>query len=261
MPEHTRHEEGMFSYSDLATTDVEAATRFYVDLFGWHVEEAPLPEGGVYVMFTKEGKSVAAAAEQQPDQRAQGVPPMWNTYFTVTDVDQRTKQAEASGGTILAPPFDVMDVGRMSVIADPNGAVFCLWEARTHIGASLMNEPNTLGWTELMAPDVDKARAFYTEVLPWTPQDMDMGDAGTYTIFNVGDKAACGMYQSPPGMESMTYWMVYFEVADCDATVERVRSLGGQVHMDPTSAEGVGRFAALGDPQGAMFGVIQPQRT
>ncbi|MDQ3939808.1 MAG: VOC family protein, partial [Actinomycetota bacterium] len=147
MTQIARHEETMFSYSDLQATDINAARDFYTELFRWGVVEAPLPDGTSYVMFTKNDFPVAAASPQQPEQRAQGIPPSWATYFTVYDLEHRTKQAEASGGTIVAPPFDVLDVGRMSVIADPNGAVFCLWEPKTHIGAQLMNEPETLCWT------------------------------------------------------------------------------------------------------------------
>ena len=167
MPEITRHVETMFSYSDLQTTDLEAAKRFYMTLFDWDVDEFPMGEGQVYAMFKKDGKTTAAAALQQEQQRAAGVPPMWNTYFTVYDVDTRTKEAERAGGTIHAGPFDVFDSGRMSVIMDPNGAAFCLWQPKDDIGAEIMNEPNTLTWTECVASAVATARAFYSTLFAW----------------------------------------------------------------------------------------------
>lgn len=257
MPEYTKHEEGSFSWADLATTDVSAARDFYTGVFGWDVEETPIPGGGAYYMFKREGKDVCAAADQQPDERNMGIPAHWNSYFTVADVDQSAKVAEAAGGSIIAPPFDVMDVGRMSVIADPAGAVFCLWQPRTNIGAQVMNEPNTLGWTECASPDVEKVRGFYTEVLGATTEDMDMGEGKVYTLFKIGDDNVAGLMAVDP--ESMPpSWTVYFDVADCDATVDKAKSLGAQVFFGPESMDMAGRIAILADPQGAVFGVIQP---
>ncbi|MDQ3877835.1 MAG: VOC family protein, partial [Actinomycetota bacterium] len=129
MPEITKHVETMFSYADLSTTDLEAAKAFYTGLFGWNLEDVPMGEdGGTYTMFNKNGKITAAASLQQEQQREAGVPPMWNVYFTVYDLDARTKEAERAGGSIHAGPFDVFDAGRMGVIADPTGGVLCVWQ-------------------------------------------------------------------------------------------------------------------------------------
>lgn len=258
MPEISSHNDGMFSYSDLTTTDIAAARIFYTDLFGWNVNEQPLPEGDVYLMFEKKGKVAAAASQQPGEQRAQGVPPMWNTYFTVSDLDLRTKEAEAAGGTIYADPFDVMEAGRMSVIADPTGAVFCLWEPKAAIGAEIMYEPNTLVWTECSTTDVDKARTFYSSVMGWTFEEADMGDAGTYTLFQAEDQYLGGMMPSPM---DMSYWMVYFAVGDCEQMTEKVRSMGGTIHLDAETVPSVGTLSIVSDPQGAMFGLLEPDPT
>ena len=258
MPEITKHEESMFSYADLATTDLDAARTFYTDLFGWKVNEQPMSEDpkDVYLMFEQNGKTVCAASRQRPEQAAQNVPPMWNIYFTVSDVDLRAKEAEAAGGTVHAPPFDVFDAGRMAVVSDPNGAFFCLWQPKENIGAQVMHEPNTLDWAECGTTDVKKAQDFYTQVMGWSKEEMDMGEGKTYTLFNVGDKPCCGLMESPM---PMSYWSIYFDVSDCKQMTDKARSMGAQVMLDADTAEGVGTFSILTDPQGAMFGLITPE--
>lgn len=258
MPEMNKHEEGTFSFADLQTTDLDAATNFYTDLFGWKTDDQPMSEdpGDIYRMFTKNGRGICAASKQPPQQAAAGVPPMWNIYFTVEDVDLKAKEAESAGGTVHAPPFDVFDVGRMAVIADPAGAFFCLWQPKQSIGAYTMHEANTLDWAESGSTDVAKAREFYNQVLGWTSEDQDMGEGMVYTVFSIGDENVAGMM---PSQMPMSYWSMYFQVDDCKGMTNKAKSLGAQVMMEPTSAEGVGTFAVLADPQGAMFGMIQPE--
>ena len=260
MPDINKHEEGNFSYADLQTSDLEAATTFYTDLFGWKTDDQPMSEdqSDIYRMFTKNGRGVCAASKQPAQQAAAGVPPMWNVYFTVNDVDLKAKEAEAAGGTVHAPPFDVFDVGRMAVISDPAGAFFCMWQPKESIGAYVMFEANTLDWAESGSTDVAKAREFYNQVFGWTHEDMDMGESGTYTVFSIGDDNVAGMM---PSQMPMSYWSMYFRVDDCKGMTNKAKSLGAQVMLDSDSAEGVGTFSVLADPQGAMFGMIQPEQT
>ena len=258
MPEITKHVETMLSYVDLQTTDLEGAKAFYTKLFGWDVEEVPMGEGAVYAFFKKNGRTAAAAALQQPEQREAGIPPLWNTYFTVSDVDNRTKEAEQAGGTILAQPFDVFDSGRMSVIADPNGAVFSMWQATNHIGAEVMNEHGSLTWAECMGDDVDKGRKFYTELFGWNTQEMPTPEGGTYIIFRKDERPVVGLMGKPmPEMPS--FWLNYFFVDDCAAIVKAATDLGSTTQVDTTPVPGVGKFAILIDPQGAGFGVLEPE--
>lgn len=256
MTEIIRHKDGMFSYSDLQTSDLGAAETFYTDLFGWKVNEQPMGEGQVYLMFEKNGHTVCAASQQREEQAAQGVPPMWNTYFTVYDVDLRAKEIEAAGGSVHAPPFDVFDAGRMAVIADPVGAFFCLWQPKDNIGAQVMNEPNTLGWAESGSTDIEKSRAFYTETMGWTYEEMDIGDGDPYTVFQAEGENCCGLMNSSMGR---SYWSIYFDVLRCKQMTEKVRSMGGEVLMDADEVPGVGVISVVADPQGAMFGMIEPE--
>jgi predicted enzyme related to lactoylglutathione lyase len=260
VPVIEKHKEGMFSYSDLQTSDLDAATTFYRGLFGWEVDDQPMSEDSsdIYRMFTKDGRVVCAASKQRPEQAEQGVPPMWNVYFTVEDVDVAVKECEAAGGTIHMPPFDVFEVGRMAVVADPAGAFFCLWQAKQSIGAYVMNEPNTLTWAESGSTDVEKARDFYAEALGWTFEEMDMGPNGKYTVFSVGDENVAGLMQSPA---PMSYWSIYFSVDDCKGLTEKAKSAGAQAMMDTQPVPTVGTISILTDPQGAMFGMLQPEPT
>jgi uncharacterized protein len=249
--EYTKHEPGTFSWTDLSTSDLDAAVSLYTDLFGWEVEKEDLPDGSVYAMFRLNGKDVAAASTLREDQ--QGVPPHWNVYVTVNDAEQTAKQAEAAGGTIVAPAFDVMDYGRMAVIADPTGAMFCVWEPKTNIGAQLLGEAGALSWAEVMTSDTEVAGKFYVELFGYelTP----FGPDGSYTVFTKGETQIAGLMKSP-NEQMPSYWGIYFATEDVDGVAAKVKAAGGQVFMEPQDMPEVGRVAALADPQGATFGVI-----
>ncbi|HEY7874732.1 MAG TPA: VOC family protein [Actinomycetota bacterium] len=261
MPEVNSFDTGKFCWADLATTDPEAAKSFYSSLFGWEIEDMPIPGGGTYSMARVNGRYTGALSEQMEQERSQGIPPHWNVYVSVDDVDTYVKKAEATGGTVLMPAFDVLDSGRMAVIADPTGAVFCMWQPQEHPGYGLVNEPGAMDWNELMSPDPDKARAFYTEVFGWSAEATPMGDAGEYTVFSLGEAAVAGLMKTPEGVPMPPSWTVYYNVADCDATAAKVSELGGQVYFGPQFMETVGKFATCADPQGAVFAIITPDRS
>ncbi|MEA2460593.1 MAG: uncharacterized protein QOH90_770 [Actinomycetota bacterium] len=255
MTEYAKHELGTFSWADLNTTDLDAAIGLYTDLFGWTVNTQEIPGGGVYAMFQKNGKDVAAASLGNPD--APDVPPHWNVYVTVEDAEQAAKQAEAAGGSIIAPAFDVMDVGRMAVIADPTGAIFNVWQPMSNIGAELLGEEGALSWAELLTNDTDKAGAFYAEVFgfaltPFGPEDP----SGSYTVFTKGETQVAGMMKSPMA-DMPPSWGIYFTADDVDGVADKVKAAGGSWYMEPTDMPMVGRIAVLADPQGAAFGVIK----
>jgi predicted enzyme related to lactoylglutathione lyase len=164
-----------------------------------------------------------------------------------------TKKAAGLGATIVAPPFDVMDIGRMSFVSDPQGATFALWQAKKHIGATIRDESNTLCWNELMTSDIEAARDFYKGLFGW-----NLKISAEYTEVHVGERPAGGMMQMPPDMRGMpASWSPYFAVDDCDAMVAKAKSMGAQVYVSPTEIPTVGRFAVLADPQGAAFDVIK----
>jgi uncharacterized protein len=255
----TSHAPGAFSWPELATTDQKNAVAFYRALFGWDLNEFPLGPGEVYSMFQMRGKEVASAYTMRPDERRMGIPPHWNSYVTVKSVDESAKKAQQLGGTQLAAPFDVMDVGRMAVLQDPTGAVFQIWEPKRSIGARIVNEPGALCWTELTTSDTKAAEAFYTQLFGWTSKHSAPGAPMEYTEFSVGGTPSIGMMAKPPDMPAHipSYWMPYFQVTDVDGKASKIKELGGTVMVGPQDIPDAGRFAIGTDPQGAMFAVFQ----
>ena len=253
--------QGTFSWSDLMTTDAAGAREFYTGLFGWTPIDNPIPGGGVYTMLQQDGKDVTALSQMGAEQMAQGMPSAWNSYISVDDVDAMSAKVTELGGTVMMPPMDVMDVGRMSMIQDPSGGFVMLWQAKAHVGASLFNVPNSMGWNELLTHDPDKAKAFFTGLFGWEVVTEDSG----YTMWMNNGRPNGGLLKMHEEWgDAPTHWMVYFSVADCAATAAKATELGGTVMVPPTDAGEVGVFSVIQDPQGAIFTAIklnQPDTT
>jgi predicted enzyme related to lactoylglutathione lyase len=254
MPVRTSYRQGTPNWVDLQTTDQAGAKAFYADLLGWTYDDQPMPEGPVYSMAKLGEEHVAAIAAQSPELAAAGEPPAWNTYIAVDCVDDTAAKVEAAGGQIAMPPFDVMEAGRMAFVLDPSGAAVALWQAGQHIGASLVNEPGTVLWNELVTTD-PSVTEFYQQVLGLTTATMSMG-SDDYTLFKAGDKQVGGTV-APQLAGVPNHWHVYFAVADADAAVATVTRRGGSILTGPFDSP-VGRMAAVRDPQGAVFSIIQP---
>jgi predicted enzyme related to lactoylglutathione lyase len=249
----TDHTPGTPSWVDIAAPDFDPAAAFYGDLFGWTLTDPGPPEFGGYRNFLDDGKMVAGISPQ-------GSVPSWTTYVSVVDADATAEKIGASGGTVMFAPMDVGDLGRMAICADPEGAVFGLWQAGAHGGAEKTMAPVSLCWNDLSTRALDQAKAFYSAVFGWDPQDQDMGGA-VYTVWNLdgrGIGGAAPMHaQAPDDMPAS--WTVWFAVADRDATVARAAELGADVREPELDIAGVGRLALVADPQGALFGIIEPQ--
>jgi uncharacterized protein len=252
----TSYAPGTFCWVELGTTDGEGAKKFYTELFGWDFTDNPIGPGMVYTMLKQDGKDVGALYQMPAEMTEQGIPPHWLSYVSVTSADETATKATELGGTIRKEPFDVFDIGRMAVIQDPTGAVFALWQPRKHIGAGIVNVPNSLVWNELGTTDVAKATEFYTNLFGWTADVQQFGIE--YTIFKNGERGAGGCYKLTPEMGNVpSHWLVYFAVDDCDATTEKAASLGAKTMKPPDDIPGVGRFSILLDPQGAAFAIIK----
>jgi predicted enzyme related to lactoylglutathione lyase len=254
--EYTSHAPGTFCWTELATTDQHAAKTFYGGLFGWTSNDFPMGPDDVYTMLQSKGLDVAALYSMRHEQRSQGVPPHWMSYVAVTSADETAAKARELGGDVLAEPFDVFDVGRMAVLRDPAGAVFCVWEPKRHIGARRLGESGALCWTELATTDPAKAGPFYSALFGWEGQEVPIGDIA-YTIFKSGEQSAAGMLKMPKEWANMPpHWMPYFAVDDADATVAQIQALGGSITVPPQDIP-YGRFAVAQDPQGAFFSIIK----
>ena len=257
MSQITTHAPGTFSWAELGTTDPEGAKKFYAGLFGWEPMDTPAGEAGTYTLLKLRGREVGGLSKLQKEQLAQGVPPHWLPYIAVASADDTTKKATTLGGKILAGPFDVMEHGRMSVIQDPTGAAFAIWQAKAHPGAGVRDEPGSLSWCELLTTDAKTASRFYTGLFGWTPADMPMPDMA-YTVFSTGSTQVGGMMTIQKEWGPMpSNWLTYFAVDDCDARIEKAKKLGAVILKPATDVPNVGRFAILHDPQGGTFAIIQ----
>ncbi len=255
--EFTGYESGTFCWADLATADTEKAKAFYGGLFHWETRDMEIGEGAHYHIAQLDGKDVAAMYTLSDEQKAQNIPPHWQSYISVASADDAARKAESLGGTVLAGAFDVFDAGRMAVIQDPAGATFSVWQAGEHIGARIANIPDTLCWNELYTNDTEKSAEFYESLFGWTGQAQEM-EGPAYTVFANGDRMAGGMMEIQKEWGPVPpHWLVYFAVDDCNAATENVRSNGGQVHSGPRDIPEVGRFSILADPQRAAFAVIE----
>jgi predicted enzyme related to lactoylglutathione lyase len=233
-------------------TDVAGARTFYTAMFGWDAADAgPPEESGGYGFFLKDGRMVAGFGPQQNPG-----PPVWSMYVMVPDADEIATKVTAAGGTVVVPPMDVMDAGRMGVFQDSTGAFFSVWQPGQHRGAQTVREPGSFTWSELDTRDVEGAKAFYAAVFGWGAETSD-GGGMTYTEWKVGGESVGGMMDMPPGVpdEVPPYWLVYLAVEDVDAAVGRVQELGGTAMMPGMDFPG-GRFAVVSDPQGGMFGLM-----
>jgi predicted enzyme related to lactoylglutathione lyase len=255
--EFAAHPPGTFCWPELSTTDQKGASAFYRGLFGWDVTDQPIGPAETYTMFKMRDLEVAAASTMRPEERQHGAPPHWNAYVSVANADNTAKRAQELGGKVLAPPFDVMDAGRMSVLQDPTGAVVSVWQPQRHVGAKILREPGALGWTELLTNDTATAETFYTQLFMWKAKK-----GGEYTEFYVGETPDAGMMKIDATWGDVPpHWTPYFQVEDCDGSVTKAKELGGRVNVPSTDIENVGRFARLADPQGAIFSIIQmPKR-
>ena len=246
---------GVFCWVDLATTDPEAAKAFYTGLFGWDHEDLPTDMGVPYTMFRIEGKNVAALSAMNPDMQAQGVPPHWSSYVKHDDVDAVAAKVTEAGGTLMLPPCDVMDSGRMLFAQDPTGAAFGVWQPASHIGAELVNMPNALIWNELQTRATDAAKTFYSAVFDW----MYETDPSGYILCQENGRTQAGIMQMDEnwGDEIPNNWGVYFMVADLATSVAKVKELGGAIMVPPTAAGEMGKFSVVQDPQGGAFTIMQ----
>lgn len=240
---------------DLSTPDVDAATRFYADLFGWSIEPHPSPFGPYYVGQIG-ADPVAGLMAQDPDPDQPEHPAAWTVFVAVADVDGCLDVVARAGGRVLAPAVDLPDA-RIAVVRDPTGAVLGLIAGRGTAGSWLADAPGSVCWTELLTRDTERAERFYDAVFGWQAETTGVG-ASAYTTFTADGEPVAGMMAMPAEVpaDAPASWGPYFCVDDCEATERRAVALGGLV-LRPTTRVGEQRFAVLADPAGASFQVLE----
>lgn len=252
--------QGRFVWYELMTTDRAAAEAFYRNVVGWDAQPAPNSEIP-YVLFTHADTPVAGMMDLPEEARAMGAPPGWLGYVAADDVDAMTDKVKSLGGTVHVPPRDIPNVGRFSMVADPQGGALGLfkWANPMPEATAAMGAPGHIGWHELMAADWPKAFAFYSELFGWTQSTpVDMGPMGTYQLFQIAGTDAGGMFNKPEAVPQ-PFWLYYFNVDDIDAAAARVTAGGGQIANGPMEVPGGGWILQGMDPQGAMFALFGPK--
>jgi predicted enzyme related to lactoylglutathione lyase len=254
MGKRTRYEPGTFCWVGLATSDPDSAKVFYTSLFGWEAEDLSAGAAGTYTMLRYGGGEVAILYRQQPEARAAGAPPHWTSYISVEDAGAIAAKAnELGGAAVFREPFDVLDHGRVAAIRDPTGAIVSLWQPRSRVGATLVNDVGALCWNELATTDVGRAKAFFAELLGW---QYETDDGGYVSIANVGGLNGGMREQTERERGIPANWLPYFTVESADEAARHAGQLGGR-RLLPTTETHLGRFAVIADPQGAVFAVFE----
>jgi hypothetical protein len=264
---------------DTSQPDPEAAVGFYSELFGWELEDVMPPgsEGKYFIARLRPrsifelGRDVAAVGSIP-----ESAPPtaMWNTYVWVESADETASKVRDAGGSVMMEPFDIPGSGRMAVFTDPEGAAFCVWQAKEFKGARVVNDPGSLNFNGLNTRDVGGAESFYGSVFGW--QARALVGAEMWTLDGYGDflerhhpdlRKQMAEAGAPAGFEDVVasiipitddqpdtpaHWSVTFAVDDADATAAKAVELGGKVIVPPFDAPWV-RMTVIGDPQGATF--------
>ncbi|WP_405490709.1 VOC family protein [Streptomyces sp. NBC_00096] len=257
--------EGTPCWVDAMFSDLEGAKTFYADVLGWTFGESN-SEHGNYTQAYHDGKAVAAVVPPMPGQEGHS---QWCLYLASPDAKATAEKIKSAGGELLMEPMQVGDFGTMAIAKEPSGAVFGVWQPGKHKGFEKHGKPGAFAWAEFFSRDVAKADAFLPQVFPYGAQQMDLGDSPEaegmdFKVFSVGgaENPVLGRMNMgddfPPEIPS--YVQVYFAVQDCDEAVRKTKAHGGKLHFGPMDSP-FGRFAAVADPQGAAFAVIDPAKT
>jgi predicted enzyme related to lactoylglutathione lyase len=253
-----RTKQGEFAWVKLMAKDLEGQTAFYEQLFGWtHVDSSTL-QGQPYRTFKKDGASVAGASQISPEMEAVGVPTMWHTYIAVDDVDAAAAQAEALGGKIAMPAMDIA-IGRLVGVSDPGGATVFLSKSTTPDPTMEYGGPGMVALNSLATRDPEAAVKFYAELVGWDVEALTGGPIPYWQV-DIGSQTQGGIMPMPDAMppEVPDNWVVFFGVEDAAAMAAKAVELGGKAQGAPTEVPGMLVFAAISDPAGASFQLLQP---
>ena len=253
---------GSFIWYELLTKDAKAAKTFYDAVVGWNIDAEPAPGGMDYRMINAPDSAAGGVMQLNDDMLANGAKPVWLGYIGVDDVDASVAKVVAAGGKVHLPAFDIPDVGRLAMVADPQGNPLYLMDPIPPEGQPdavsdvfSVDGEQRVGWNELTTPDPDTARAYYGELFGWTSDEfMPMGELGEYRFFQhhgVPIGAVCR-----PGPGGSQAWRYYFRVPSISKAVAAVSAGGGQVTMGPHEVPGGDQIIIGNDPQGAEFALV-----
>jgi predicted enzyme related to lactoylglutathione lyase len=249
---------GKFVWYELMTSDPNAAQSFYHETIGWDTapfEESPEP----YTMWMNSESPVGGVMALPEEAKQAGAPPHWIAYITTPNVDETTNKVKELGGNLIHGPMEIPNVGRFAIVSDPQGAVFAVYKpANEQPGDAHDPGVGEFSWHELATTDHEGAFEFYSNLFGWSKTEaMDMGEAGTYQMYGLGDKTMGGIYNKPAEMPGPPMWLYYTVVPDVNEAAEKVKAKGGQVLNGPMEVPGGSgdMIAQCMDPQGAPFAI------
>ncbi|QDG89812.1 VOC family protein [Pseudarthrobacter sp. NIBRBAC000502770] len=255
MSVRTTYATGEPCWADLQTPDVAAAKVFYNRLFGWTYQDFPTPDGRSYAQAFVGGQLVATIAPQSPLQLQAGTSAKWNVYFAAADAAEVLEEAGHAGGTAQFGPEQVGDTGVLGFLAPPGGGTTGIWQAGTHYGSQLFNEPGALAWAELFTPEPQAAVGFFQQLFGHDVTEYPQDDGGSYSTLLIGGNEVAGVVPADEGDQAD--WQVYYGVADVAAAVAAAQAAGGQVMVEPDERPADGSLATIQDPQGGVLNLIQ----
>lgn len=247
---------GSFIWYELLTNDHQAAKRFYDGVIGWDIE--PEPAGPIdYRMIRTESGNSGGVMQLNGQMREHGARPVWLGYIGVDDVDETVAKAESGGAKVLMPAYDIPDVGRLAMLADPQGASFYVMRGSSD-GTSTAFAPDLVGhcaWNELLTTDLAAAKDFYLPLFGWTlGEAMPMGPMGDYQFIEHDGRMIGAMFA--PG-DPRPQWRFCFRTADLQGSIAAIESGGGQVLNGPMEVPGGGMIIQANDPEHAFFMLIE----
>jgi hypothetical protein len=247
------HIPGKVVWHDLLTDDVESARHFYGELFGWKFESPTLGQNSAYTLITLNGSRIGGMIDATKI-RADVDLTQWVSILSVDDVDAATEFVRTSGGTVFTEPTDLTDRGRISVVADSQGALVAL--LRTEGGDPTDQEPQIGGflWDELWTDDPNQSIEFFSELVDYEDNTVAI-EGEDYRYLSSAGQPRVGIRKNPlPGLTPT--WVTFIRVEDPAAITARVEELGGKVFVEAQTNPIGGQVAIIADPAGAGL-VIQ----
>jgi uncharacterized protein len=255
----SRNRHGSFIWYELLTADPDSAAAFYGEVIGWTAVGAGQP-GIDYRIFSADGTPVAGHMKLPDGAEAAGMRPGWLGYIGVDDVDSAVADIEAAGGKVHMPAMDLEGVGRMALVADPQGVPFYVMRGASEAASTSFDATRAghCSWNELSTPDQAGALAFYTGRFGWEKGDvMPMGEMGGYQFIHHGEDMIGAMMTSQPG--NRPAWNFAFGVRDIEDAAAKIAAGGGTVHHGPVEVPGGDLVVMASDPQGARFMAVGPR--
>ncbi|GAB5080737.1 VOC family protein [Arthrobacter sp. AD-310] len=254
MPHIDAYRHGQPCWADLQTPDVAAAKDFYGRLFGWTYRDLPTPDGRTYAQAFADGNLVSVIAPQNPLQLSAGTAAQWNIYFAADDAGALVEEALYAGGAAEFGPEAVADTGVLAFVAPPGGGTTGIWQAGTHRGTRLFNEPGALAWAELSTPEPQAAVGFFQQLFGHEITEYPQDDGGSYSALVLDGVEVAGVVAAGDAEEPA--WQIYFGVANLGAAVEAAVEAGGETVVEPEADFEEGP-ATIRDPQGGILSLIK----